>query len=241
MQKTVLVLITLVVLAGCGVFRPETTPTNVPRPTATPTKGLEYYPTVEPEVRGILIQMFDEYKKVIPYQEVNGEKSLVVWPIVSTGEFETIRVDDKPVELDVVWVIDYNHIKIPTKFPYVYGVWFKDEDQYFFFQNNAGSQPIQINRDEAKGTISDLLPRGIPFLVRLGTFVERDRVDWKNCNYPKLICDFGLYYSENIDFGVTSQFVTRAQQRIPNWWFLYGWLFDNLGTSIRLDLPGGEE
>lgn len=239
MRKGLLSLILFsLVLAGCGLLgHPEPTPTRIPQPTATPTESLQYYPTVEPEIRSLLIEMFDQYKKVIPYQEVNGEKSLIVWPVVSTGRFETMRLDDKPVELDVVWVIDYNHIKVPTKFPYVYGIWFEDENSYFFFLNNADSQPILSNRNEVNEKIGDLLPKGIPFLVRLGTFVEPDRVDWKNCNYPKLVCDFGLYYSENIDFGITSQFVTRAEQRIPDWWFLYGWLFDNLDTSIRVNLP----
>lgn len=237
MRKLTLMVISLL-LVGCGLMTTPT-PSPTPRPTATPTKVLEYYPTVETQIRDLLTETFDQYKKIPAYQEVNGEKSLVVWPLISTGKFETIpiQVQGKNIDLDVIWVIDYNHIKTPAQFPYVFGVWVDDEHTYYLFANGSSNQPIISNRDETKKQIPDLLPKGIPFLVRIGTFIERGKVDWESCNYPKSLCDFGSYYANEIDFGVTRLFISRTEQKIPNWWFLYGWLFDNLGTSVRVNLP----
>lgn len=239
MRKLTLLLVSLL-FAGCGLMATPT-PTPTPRPTATPDKGLEYYPPVDPEVRNLLIGAFEQYKKIPAYQELDGEKSLVVWPLISTGKFETIPILEKSVELDVVWVIDYNHIKTPVQFPYVYGVWFEKDKSYYLFANSASSQPTISDRDEAKQQILQDLPTGIPFLVRVGSFVERGKVDWGRCNYPQSLCDFGSFYAEKIDFGVTRLFISRSEQRIPDWWFLYGWLYDNLGTSIRINLPKGGE
>ncbi len=235
MRKLVFLLVSLL-LAGCGL-RPTPTPSPTPRPTVTHDRGVEYYPTLAPEVRDLLINEFEQYEKIPAYRELEGEKSLVVWPLISTGKFETIPIPEKSVELDVVWVIDYNHIKTAVQFPYVYGVWFERDKSYYLFANSASSQPIVSDRDEVRRKIPEDLPKGIPFLVRVGTFVERGKLDWEKCNYPKPLCDFGSFYNENIDFGVTRLFISRTEQRVPDWWFLYGWLYDNLGTGVRINLP----
>ncbi len=225
----------VLMLTGCGLMATPT-PTRTPRPTATPTEALEYYPTVEPEIQMLLTEYFEEYKKIPAYQEVNGEKSLTVWPLISTGKIETIPIREKNIELDVIWVIHYTDLA-PVQFPYVYGIWLKDENTYYLFANSPSSQPAVSDRDVTRKEILTLLPRGIPFLVRVGTFVERAKVDWEKCNYQKSLCEFGSYYSDEIDFGVTPLFINRTEQKVPNWWFLYGWLFDNLGTSVRVNLP----
>lgn len=236
MRKTMLTLL-LVFLAGCS-FRATSAPTATPRPTPTPTEVPRYYPTVSPEIRQILSLAFGDYKKQIPYQEVNGEASLVVWPLVSTGRFETIPVPEQNVELDVLWVLDYNHIQVPTKFPYVYGIWFETDNTYYYFINRAFENgPQNKYRQEAINEAQSLLPKGIPFLVRIGGYVTRDGIEWEKCDTHNEVCRFGAYYKERVDRGTSRMFANRLEQVIPEGWYLYGWLFDNLGTSIRIDFP----
>ena len=237
MRKTIVFMLLLVFLAGCSL-RATPTPTAAPRPTPTPTEEMRYYPTVSPEIRQILSLAFGDYQRQVPYQEMNGEASLVVWPLVSTGKFETIAVPSQNVELDVLWVLDYNHIRVPTKFPYVYGIWFKEQNIYYYFINQAFENGPQIKpRQEAINEALTLLPRGIPFLVRIGGYVTREGIDWEKCDTHDEVCRFGAYYDEQVDKGTSALFAKRMEQVIPEGWYLYGWLFDNLGTSLRIEFP----
>lgn len=221
-------------------FGAKPAPTPTPRPTATPTPAPRYYPTVLPETRQILMLAFDGYEKQPVYQEVNGEKSLVIWPLVSTGKFETFVLEDGEVEVDVVWVIFHAGGISATKFPYVYGIWFAKEKSYFFFINEAFAYgPKPYDRAKAQEEIQKLLPRGIPFLVRIGRYVSKDGINWDDCDANKLVCDFGSRYND-LYGEMTNYFIRKLEYQIPEGWFLFGWLFDNLGANVRIDIPTQE-
>jgi hypothetical protein len=245
MQRTVLVLITLVVLAGCGVFRPEPTPTNVPRPTATPTAAPRYYPTLDASTRQELLYRVPKPKNY--FREVvlpDGAKyEMFGLMVVSSGKVDTLKAG--PYDLDVVWVYERN--QDTAYYPLVIGVWDgKTYTPYYVGYAGEKDRTAYLAYLKDKG----ILERGRKLFPSItdqsGGYVGLlKRIDWEQCG-DNTYCLLGKYMQDT--YGLDDEMVYQLMglYPIPEGWAL-AWRWgaateENSDPSfIKIDLPGGEE
>ncbi|NUM48454.1 MAG: hypothetical protein HUU38_27425 [Anaerolineales bacterium] len=260
MKKTLLLLITLLVLSGTAWFlyqRNSPEAVNALVPTPEPISDLfPERPPVSDEIAAKVQEALAWTLNTQPFEEISlideTSFSWLTMYLISSGEFETTEITLEKGEklwVDVVYAYFLNQAKEVFLIPLVIGVQTETglyaylSDSYLNEQGGKVSVSTALNREAALQDAQKRLSAGVQIRITAYQSVHPTEIIWEECpdymvdfrQLPAQICDVGQILEQKHP-GYLTLLIARAVNGIPTDWMLIGWFsFEPEVDAISFD------
>lgn len=260
MKKTLLLLITLLVLSGIAWFlhqRNSPEAVNALVPTPEPISDLfPEQPPVSDEITAKVQEALAWTLNSQPYEEYSstGETSFswLTMYLISSGEFETTEItleEGEKLWVDVVYAYFLNQAREAFLVPLAIGVQTETglyaylSDSYLNEQGGKVSVSTALTREAALQDAHKRLSAGVQIRITTYESVNPTEIIWEECpeyivefrQLPPQICEAGQIFEQKHP-GYLTLLIARAVNDIPTDWMLIGWFsFEPEVDAISFD------